>query len=52
MRFIETKRLILRSYEEENILKMAEINEDEKVMEFCPRAYNLVETQDFVAVQN
>lgn len=52
MKFIETKRLILRDYEEEDILKLAEINEDEIVMEFFPRPYDLVETQDFVVSQN
>lgn len=52
MKIIETERLILRKYLEEDILKLAAINEDEEVMEFFPKLYDLTETQDFIVLQN
>jgi ribosomal-protein-alanine N-acetyltransferase len=52
MNFIETPRLILRSYKEEDLLELAKINQDEKVMEFFPKHYNLEETKKFIEGQN
>ncbi len=52
MIIIETARLILRDYNEDDILFLAEINADERVMEFFPRTLDLVETQDFVVLQS
>lgn len=52
MNIIETSRLILRDYNEDDILILAQINADERVMEFYPHTYDLVETQDFIVLQN
>ncbi len=52
MNIIETKRLILRDYKEDDILILAQINADDQVLQFNPRTCDLVETQDFIVLQN
>lgn len=52
MIFIETQRLILRSYEEGDLPKFHRMNQDEKVMEFYPYSYDISETKNFINLQN
>lgn len=44
---IETKRLILRSWREVDILPFADINRDKEVMEYLPKCLSLEETVQF-----
>ncbi len=49
---IETERLILRSWREEDVEIFFEINNDEKVIEFLPKALNRQECQNFINKEN
>ncbi|MDE7070183.1 MAG: GNAT family N-acetyltransferase, partial [Alistipes sp.] len=42
---IETNRLILRPWREDDILPFSEINKDEEVMEYLPKCLSLEETE-------
>ena len=44
---IETERLILRPWREDDILPFSEINSDKEVMEYLPRCLSLEETVQF-----
>ena len=44
---IETERLVLRPWREDDILPFAEINSDEEVMEYLPKCLSLEETARF-----
>ena len=44
---IETERLILRSWREDDIPPFAEMNSDEEVMEYLPKCLSLEETVQF-----
>lgn len=44
---IETERLILRPWREDDILPFAEINRDTVVMEFLPKPLSFAETEQF-----
>ncbi|WP_295729005.1 GNAT family N-acetyltransferase [uncultured Muribaculum sp.] len=44
---IETERLVLRPWREDDILPFAEINRDKDVMEYLPKCLSLEETEQF-----
>ena len=44
---IETERLILRTWREDDILPFAELNSDSEVMEYLPKCLSLDETRQF-----
>lgn len=44
---IETDRLILRTWQENDILPFSEINKDKDVMEYLPKCLSLEETEQF-----
>ena len=44
---IETNRLILRQWRDEDILPFSEINRDAEVMEYLPKCLSLEETEQF-----
>ena len=50
--YIETERLILRSWRDEDAAVFAEINQDPHVIEFLRGAMTLQESQDFIARTN
>jgi RimJ/RimL family protein N-acetyltransferase len=49
MEEIQTKRLILRRWQEEDILALAGINQDKEVMKYFPDLIGLQESREFVA---
>ena len=44
---IETNRLVLRLWREDDILPFSEINSDKEVMEYLPKCLSLEETEQF-----
>ena len=49
---IETERLVLRNWREEDAEALFEINNDEKVIEFLPKALTRQECQNFINKEN
>ena len=47
MKIIETERLVLRTWQESDIIPFAEMNRDPVVMEFFPRIFSRKETEVF-----
>lgn len=48
MNVIETERLILRTWEEDDVYPYFLINQDSKVIEFLPSAMSMSEVRDFI----
>lgn len=48
MKVLKTKRLVLRTWQESDVSKMYEINQDLKVMEYFPSLKSLEETERFI----
>jgi len=46
---IETKRLIMRQWKEQDIPAMVTMNADHRVMKYFPKTYTEKETKDFIA---
>ena len=52
MNIIETERLILRTWQEEDAETYFKINQDPKVIEFLPGPLTAEQTDDFISAMN
>ena len=52
MKIIETDRLILRTWKDEDASAYFDINQDPKVIEFLPKALSTQQVKDFISAMN